>query len=1233
MQHMKMGLLGLAFLASPATLLAQEASFLETLLHHPAEARGDFDTWADDVLEQLADNLDHPAARLVPARLQSRVRALRDPDRIIAPLEKLVAAESTRGPIARELASLLRRQYQRLGRTEDRNRIYDELGYLGHWWTIGPFGKAVADDLSRPWPPEREIDLNARYEDGWQQISWRRAERPANSRWVQPNSFVFPNNGVVYELFQLESSEERDAVLELGCSRRLRVWVGGELAIDDWLARQNLPAVRSASLRLPKGWTRVLVRSNSPYWLRVTDDQGRSLLGDGVTEAADGGLRDAAPAPEGGCVREAFVTRDAKSPLEADRVPGTPPAEDAPDVRDPSRALDRMAYGLLALENGRGDLAVEACEQAVAAAPEDAWILTHAAEIWSRAGYLPASLQKNRSQQSWDAAVASDPDFLPAQEKLAEQLADDDKYGEAARKLVGLLEKYPEWLAGHRRLASIYNQREWHVELEQTLDAIAEIAPRSVWPDWFRMYHYYQYDNLSKARAHAERLWSRDRNMTAALEQLIQFATEQGDTEAARAYLVEQLELDPTSVDAHRELALFDAANGRREQAIAGLEKLVEERPWSPTPLWSLAALYEDLGERDRAAEVWQKISELEPGDIEVAAYLLSREDAKDAFWEPWDETLEDWVGRVPEEGPLVERAASIAVLDLSVTRFEVDGSTSEYVHQAFRLLSETAKDQLAQVSVGGRLVKLRTLLPDGTSLEPVSGVDGGGYVLPGLVPGAFTEFAYRSDSADHRGSKIQRGSFYFQDTSARQAFLLSRQVFLLPAGLDVEVVESHFGNDPDGVGLAKVEKTERELPDGGRVLIYETRNAARLDREPLMPSLGAYVPSVQVRQGQTWREIESRLRGNLDRLTTVTPEIERAAREATEGRETPLEKAQAIHEYVSELVAQPSGGGTAVQVLLEKGGNRTVLFKAMADAVGLETRWAWLRPAEGLIEGTDWSRPSTSMFPSRHLYMEVEGSEPLWIDLRARYAPFGKLNEGFSGGRALLVYPNGARFVKLPTLDPQQYEASTEARLTLLDEGGVDVDLDTRMRGLGGYSVKERMAQINDFQKNLVTRQFATQLFPGAKVEKADFPAIKDRSQPFTVHMELVAPKLLLESGEAWALPVILQPLQMVATLGSVKERQHPYVLRMLRAQRDRIDVALEASWSLARLPQSVALASSLGSYSLRYVQSDAGLRIERDFQMRPGTLQPDEYPAFLDFLQRVDAAEQERILFTKSS
>jgi hypothetical protein len=155
-----------------------------------------------------------------------------------------------------------------------------------------------------------------------------------------------------------------------------------------------------------------------------------------------------------------------------------------------------------------------------------------------------------------------------------------------------------------------------------------------------------------------------------------------------------------------------------------------------------------------------------------------------------------------------------------------------------------------------------------------------------------------------------------------------------------------------------------------------------------------------------------------------------------------------------------------------------------------------------------------------------------------------------------------------------------------------------------------------------------ATQFFPGAQVKKSEMRGLDDPDAPLAFAFALTAPKLLKTSGEDLLLKPVFQPSRLVRMFGGRAVRELPLHFTRPAASRDEIRVEAGDSCELERAPRDVLLASALGEYALTFRMSDGAVVVERELTLRAGRLEADEYPAFLEFCRKVDAAEEENLV-----
>jgi tetratricopeptide (TPR) repeat protein len=1231
-------------------------SILELAIRSPHERAGDYDALAAAWLEALPGAAESFQAEVIPPRLESILPYLRDPRALIPHVEKAASANHALGSVRRRLLGILAGLHRSAGREEDRARIVAGRGFLREWLVIGPFGKGTGSPFTASFPPEEEERLDRTYEDVWQQLSWRKAFLGAGETTVHPWRHAYPRSGVVYFLSQVECREERDALLLRSSGDSLQVWLDGKLAADDDAGAAFLETERATPVRLRAGWNRILVKTRGQFSVEITDPAGHPFPAGTWSEEDDILIHPSAPpatAPEPGEPPPGAVERWTGwiEDLEERR-------EDGGDEAARLLADARMGLALVHQARGRSELAVAEAEKALALRPGDPALVHHAGVVIGSARYLPRSISKSRSKAMSEQVIAADPEFLPAFEESARHLEEDEQHARAAARMREGLAKRPGgphdptpgFLRGLLRLRSIHGRKGWKAEEIEAVREIEKVAPASPVPARFWADHYASLGNVPESTRHLRRAFDLDRSAIELLHEVHRNALLEGKAEDAEAALREAARLAPG--DPRHGEALVDllAARDRGDEALEMARGLAARNPADPGWTRRIAEILDRLGRSPDSTDEYRKALALDPGDIELKRYLTYRNSpaaggaAKvDAFWAPYDAKLEEWTAAIPEKGPLVEKAASILVLDIMVLRVEVDGSHSEYTHQAYKLLSEESKEELATVQTPGEVVTLRTLTPEGESLEPVPGQGKRSYVMPGLAPGAIVEFAYRSQvRRPGRGFRVPH--FFFQDRGFRQSMLLSRYVILLPRGFEPGFIETGLGSPTilpgspapgggksGGPELARVEKTVRELEDGTTAVIYEARNVPRLEREGMIPATEDLLPNVALVEKQSWADVAGILRSRVSGTTRPTPELAEAAAKATAGIDDPLGRAQAIYRHVNDLVAKGGGGGQAVQVLLEKAGDRTVLFKALCDLGGVTTHWAFLRAKEEVLPRAHWSLPRPDLFPHPFVAVEEEGKPPVFVTLSARGTPFGRLPESIQGGKAMVLLPRGERIEPLPAPHPEESATITRGTLRFGEGHDAEAEVEISSRAVAFYALKDQLKTIPAFQKDLALRRMATQFFPGARVRKAEMRGLDDPDAPTAFVLDLTAPQYLRTSGDDLLLKAVFRPTRLVASFGGRATRELPIHFREERVTRDEIRVEPGESCELERMPRDVLLASALGEYALTYRRSGSAVVVEREMTLRPGRLEAAEYPELLEFSRKVDAAEEESLVFRR--
>ena len=145
--------------------------------------------------------------------------------------------------------------------------LLDNQPAWGNWHTIGPFRVGSRDEAFRTaFPPEREVDFAATYEEG--HLAWLERTTWADGR-VHYLSYIpddSESNCASYAFRTVEVREPASVLLSLGSLKGLKVWLNSQLVLSTDPTRSIAPNQEKLQLDLRAGTNEIL--------LKLTNDQG-----------------------------------------------------------------------------------------------------------------------------------------------------------------------------------------------------------------------------------------------------------------------------------------------------------------------------------------------------------------------------------------------------------------------------------------------------------------------------------------------------------------------------------------------------------------------------------------------------------------------------------------------------------------------------------------------------------------------------------------------------------------------------------------------------------------------------------------------------------------------------------------------------------------------------------------------------------------------------------------------
>jgi cellulose synthase operon protein C len=1187
-----------------------------------------------DLLEEQLPELASIAA--LYARVAEAVDT--DPEVRAAARFRLAQVERARGNLQRAATNLRR------------------LGFVTRFRIVGPFDDEGKRAFSEALPPEKALDLSARYRGKVREIAWR--ELPADAAgdgFVHLGAALRPAREVAaYALAVVEAPRDERVTLWFGGSGAAKVFVNGALAISDPGYHPARPDQRGAAVTLRKGANRILVKlchqdGRMGFFLRLADDRGEGR----AVPAAD----PSAPAVAAGPAPKALEDAVTRLERRADALRGKGRAE-AEARLDLARAL----AGRHAADRDERRAAAEA-RRAAALAP----------------GLVDAQLEAARLEEDHgkrrllvEAALRAVPEDPRALRALAREEQDQERPHAAVRLLARAVAAAPGW--PEARVAYAEALERAGLEPRAALLAAENAAAFPTVPGAVRVAA-----RAARRLGRVDEAAARYRTLLAlrvddgeARSALASLLADRGDVAGARDLLLEALRLDPSDVFQRLRLADLLAANGRPQEAEAAYAQAIALSPDEADAHERRGRARLALGRAKDAQEDVQRALELRPQSSELKELARSLEPARERFERPY---LADARAVAQAAPPPGAEDDAVVLSDLKVTRVLPSGMASSAYQLVVKVVNTRGADAFRRHTISWapdrqevKVDRARILKPDGTVVDSHDESEGSAsepwYRLyydtlaktlsfPALAPGDVLELAWRVD--DTAGENLLSdyfGDLTFVDETTRK--LAFDYVLLVPEAREIHA------NRQDGVAHAR-----RALPGGVVEHRFTSRDVPRIAPEPRMPGWSEVARYVHVSTYASWDQVNrfywGLVRDAIRPTADVRAEAERLARAALDARAVPAPRFAKAQGPAADAapIAPPPGGwdpetkrllvravyGFVVsqtryvglefgihgfkpyrvdQILARRFGDckdKASLMHALLEALGIDSRLVLLRMRR--LGRLPEAPASLAVFNHAILYVpELD----LWLDGTAAYSGSGDLPAEDRGATVLVVNPSGPpRFARIPEATPDENRIESRHEIALRPDGAADVKGGWRVAGVEAPTY--RRSYLAEGERSSQLEATFSRAFPGVRVEAVQVSDPTRIEEALAVQFALEVPRYAQPDGDGLRFTPFGAARGYAEAWGALSARKHPLDLGSPSRNVFEYRVSLPAGWRVAEVPEPVSLETPFGAFQIRYRQDGGALVGEGQVTLAGGVVAPADYPAFRGLVSAIDRAFARRV------
>lgn len=723
-------------------------------------------------------------------------------------------------------------------------------------------------------------------------------------------------------------------------------------------------------------------------------------------------------------------------------------------------------------------------------------------------------------------------------------------------------------------------------------------------------------------------------------ERLAELLADRGRSEEALELARALYDEAPQSPGAGFRLADLLLRSGAADEAarvLAALERAWPRRAWLPK---RRAQLLERAGDLEGADEARRRAILLDGGDLLLQRNVALRrgEDLFDRYNRDGLEVIRDF-----ERGGQAHDTSAVILFDYAAVDVGPDGSMIERIHTVSKILEKSGVDRLGEVHLpgGAEVIHLRTIKGDGRILEPedIGGKDS--ISLPNLDVGDYVEVEYLN-AVPARGNGIEGWSaapFYFRIEGL--PIVDSLYVVRAPKSLGLEL--DRHGGSPVG--------TISEEGDRLVALVHE-QDIPAFHQEPSSVRLGEVFPWVQAGGGAGEGTMAMLLGDALAGAADRSFEVATWARAiAARQRKEPADLVRALYDAAMEEIEGDDGpwGASASEVLARKRGSRLVLLKAALDELGIEARFAALRPFD--------QDPSPMRFPRSgrfgHLALAVR-PEPrgglVWLDPTVRWAPFGEvapLVRGVPGYLLPLPGEEGPLATSSPTLQDVPQGREIELELTVGGDGALVGSGVERYLGFEAAWARSGLERLDEERRRQVIEAALAKSFRGLILEElvVEGEAAGSRAgggEPgpagaVSLHYRFRVPGYAQDLGEGLsALPLEIFPADLGRRFLTRAQRQSPLLLASPERVRSRVELTLPRGASVIGGPEAARELGLFGGYK-RVVAIEgchgAGpceVTIQEELDLERGRVSPREYQEFAGWALAVDRAQSEELIYS---
>ncbi len=1115
------------------------------------------------------------------------------------------------------------RLYLEDGEIEGAKSLCAKLGLIQNWFAIGPFDNDGKTGFDKEYTPEKEIKISSEYQGKDRKVKWRPINIESPSGFVDLGAIFRPNkNTCAYLLTFIKSNKKREVAFRMGHDDAIKIWLNNSLIFSN----NNYHAARfdqsHARVLLNKGWNKILIKlcQKQGKWellFRITSPNGKRISRLKVRANLPAKIAEHIPAEDTGKISSGNI-----SFLE----------ESIKTDADNAQLYYYLAYlynkSLPDDETKHKDFLC--ITKAIQLNPDNPFY-----------SYLGANLahQPNKRRELLEKTIKLDPDFTIAFYQLAEYYLNANNLTKALHIINKCLDINPSFIPAICLKISIYSKQGSTPLIPPLLEKIKNV------PIHYYEKHHSQEETLEQLR----KLLKTDFTDNRARDKIVKILLNTSRVSEALNRLCEMAALNPYDTRSYLRRAKIYANKYQLHKAIKVCNQAVTICPENYEILLSLGLLHRRIGNCEKFEEFVNKALEIKPDYTWLRKYAEFVNPKKEAYEENFTENITAIINSANNLKHVDSEA--VYLLDKAISRVYMDGTSSEYVHQVIKVLTDkgvkdfnhlnvyyTPKDQEVIIK------KARIIKKDGTTTDYYKSSDVSTsspqyrvyydyrrktIKFSSLEKGDIVDFEYKvNDIGGNIYGDYFGNMFLFKDTNP---IVHSKYVLIVPKRRKFYFYSPKLNIIP--------QKTYNKHADTV-CYIWEKRNIEKIEKELSMPPYQEITPYLLISTFKDWTDVSRWYADLTSGQMESSPEIKKIAASLIKNKNTEIDKIRAIYNYVVKKIRYVGlefgihgyKPYKARQVFNRKFGDckdKALLIMTMLKEAGIPSKIVLVRTrSRGRF---DFSQASLGLFNHAICHVKLKGGKELWMDGTAEYSSINEIPWMDQGVGVFIVDLKRRKGIlsTIPVSAGVHNNRISDKNVLLKDDGsayigGTEIVGGAFCPGIR-YFFQIPSKQKEEFEKLLNT------IFEGAQVINVHFPDLSGLDTPIKYNYAVSVPKFLKPISEGFSFNPVMFRHKLTQRYASSSIRKHDLLLSYPFMDNKTAEFLLPQGYEASHLPQDVELKSKFGSLSIIYGKLPDKVIVKVKFLLDVSRVSPEEYPEFRKFTADVDKNENKEIIIKK--